>query len=97
MDVDELVIGIEGKEIVKIVSVQPLKNYKLRVKLSNGQKGIFDVSKFVGVGVFKELKDPKYFRQVSIKYGTVVWPNEQDIDPELIEMELQLDTAKNNH
>ncbi len=89
MDVDELVVGIEGREIVKVVSVEPLEDYKLRVKLSNGRKGIFDVSKFVGSGVFRELKDPKYFRSVYVNYGTVVWPNEQDIDPDLIEMELQ--------
>ena len=89
MDVDELVVGIEGKETARVVSVEPLDNYKLKVKLSNGRKGIFDVSAFIGSGVFQELKDPKYFRRVYVDYGTVVWPNEQDIDPELIEMELQ--------
>ena len=89
MDVVDLVVGIEGREMVKVVAVEPLDDYKLRVKLSNGRKGVFDVSKFVGGGVFQELKDPKYFRRVYVDYGTVVWPNEQDIDPELIEMELQ--------
>lgn len=89
MDVDELVVGTEGREIVKVVSVEPLDNSRLRVKLSNGRKGIFDVSRFVGNGVFQELEDPEYFRRVYVDYGTVVWPNEQDIDPELIEMELQ--------
>jgi len=89
MDVDELVVGIEGKEIVKVISVEPLDDYILRVKLSNGRKGVFDVSKFVGSGVFSELRDTKYFRRVFVDYGTVVWPNEQDIDPELIEIELQ--------
>ena len=89
MDIDELVVGIEGSEVAEVVSVEPLEGYRLRVKLSNGRKGIFDASKFVGSGVFRELKDPKYFNRVYVDYGTVVWPNEQDIDPELIEMELQ--------
>lgn len=89
MDVDELVVGIEGKETPKVITVEPLDDYKLRVRLSNGRKGIFDVSKFIDKGVFQELKDPNYFCRVYIDYGTVVWPNEQDIDPELIEMELQ--------
>ena len=79
----------EGREMVKVVSVEPLEDYKLRVGLSNGRKGIFDVSKFVGSGVFRELKDREYFRRVFVNYGTVVWPHEQDIDPELIEMELR--------
>jgi hypothetical protein len=89
MDTAELVVGSEGKEIIKVVSVEPLEDYKLKVKLSNGRKGIFDVSQFLSEGVFRELKDLKYFRRVYIDYGTVVWPHEQDIDPELIEMELQ--------
>lgn len=89
MDIDELVVGIEGKEIVRVVSVKPLVNYTLKIKLSNGRSGIFDVSKFVGKGVFKKLKDPEYFRRVSLSRGTITWPDEQDIDPELIEMELQ--------
>ena len=37
------------------------------------------------------MKDPQYFRRVYVDYGTVVWPNEQDIAPELIDMELQPD------
>lgn len=94
MDSDELVVGTEGSEVVEVVSVEPLDDYKLRVKLSNGRKGFFDVSRFVGKGVFQELRDKEYFRRVYIDYGTVVWPHEQDIDPELIEMELQPEPAR---
>ena len=95
MGIDELVVGTEGKEIARVVSVKPLDNYRLMVKLSDGRKGIFDVSKFVGRGVFRELRDPEYFRRVYVDYGTVVWPNEQDIDPELIEMELRPEPVPN--
>jgi hypothetical protein len=89
MDTDELVVGSEGAVITSVTSVEPLENYKLKITLSNGRKGIFDVSQFLNEGVFQELKDPRYFRQVYVDYGTVVWPHEQDIDPELIELELQ--------
>lgn len=89
VDKEELVIGIEGEEVTSVVEVQPLDNYKLRVTLSNGKKGIFDASHFIGGGVFEELKDPLYFRRVYVDNDTVMWPHEQDIDPELIEMELQ--------
>jgi hypothetical protein len=40
-------------------------------------------------GVFQELKDPQYFRLIYVDYDTVVWPHEQDIAPETIEMLLQ--------
>jgi hypothetical protein len=89
MDNEKLVIGSAGEEVVSVTAVEPLEDYKLRVTLSNGRKGIFDVSRFIGEGVFQELKDPRYFKRVYVDYDTVVWPHEQDIDPELIEMELQ--------
>jgi hypothetical protein len=95
MDKEELVVGSEGEEVVSVIAVEPLDNYKLRVTLSNGRKGIFDVSRFIGEGVFQELRDPRYFRRVYVDYDTVVWPHEQDIDPELIEMELQPEPASN--
>jgi hypothetical protein len=91
METDELEIGSECEEIIEITSVEPLENYKLRVTLSNGRRGIFDVSQFIDEGVFLELNDPGYFRRVYIDYGTLVWPNGQDIDPEIIEISLQHD------
>ncbi len=90
METEELVVGTEGREVVKVKVVEPLEGYRLRVELSNGRKGTFDVSLFVSRGgIFRELEDPKYFRQVSVQHGAVTWPHEQDIDPELIELELQ--------
>jgi hypothetical protein len=93
LDNEELEIGSEVAEMVSVIEVEPLENYKLRVSLSNGRKGIFDMSTFLNKGVFNELKDPEYFRRVSVKYDTVVWPHEQDIAPETVEYLLQLEPA----
>jgi hypothetical protein len=89
MNTDELVVGSEGGKIIAVISVEPLENYRLMVTLSDGRRGIFDVSPYLSEGVFSELKDHQYFNRVYVAYDTVVWPHEQDIDPELIEMELQ--------
>jgi len=77
--------------MVKVVSVEAIDNYKLRVSLSNGRKGVFDVSPYLDKGIFQELKDKQYFRSVRVAYGGVVWPHEQDFSPETIEYELQED------
>ena len=77
--------------MVKVTSVEAIDNYRLRVSLSNGRKGIFDVSPYLNKGIFQELKDKQYFRSVRIAYGGIVWPNEQDFSPETIEYELQED------
>jgi len=75
--------------VIKVISVEPLENYKLSLKLSDGRKGIFDVSPYLEMEVFQELKNPEYFRRAFIDYGTVVWPHEQDIAPDTIEVGLQ--------
>ena len=81
--------------MLRVVSVEPLENYELRVALSNGRKGIFDVSPYLGMSVFSELKHPRYFRCVFLAYNTVAWPHEQDIAPETIELKLQPEPASN--
>lgn len=79
--------------MIKVLSVEPLENYKLRLILSDGRKGIFDVSPYLNMEVFQELKNPKYFRRAYINYGTVAWPHEQDIAPDTIEVDLQPEPA----
>jgi len=37
--------------------------------------------------VFRELRDLNYFKQVNLAFGTVQWPNEQDISPETLYLE----------
>ena len=75
--------------MVKVISVDPMDDYRLRIELSNGKKGVFDVLPYVDKGVFCELKDKAYFRSVRPAYGGVMWPHEQDFSPETIECELQ--------
>ena len=75
--------------MVKVISVKPIDNYRLRIELSNGRKGVFDVSSYVDKGVFSELKDPAYFCSVKVAYGGIMWPHEQDFSPETVECELQ--------
>ena len=53
-----------GVKMVKVISVEAIKNHKLRVLLSNNKKGIFDVSPYLDKGIFRELRDPHYFRRV---------------------------------
>jgi hypothetical protein len=81
--------------MTKVVSVEPLDNYKLRIILSDGRKGIFDVAPYLDLEVFQELKKPGYFRRVYVDYGTVVWPHEQDIAPDTIEVDLKPDPVLN--
>jgi len=68
----------------RVKSVTPIDNYQLNIVFTNGEEGIFDCSQFLEFGVFQELKDHQYFKQVSVFSGTVVWPHDQDICPDTI-------------
>ena len=67
-----------------VKTVKPLPNYRIYVEIEDGRKGIFDLKPYLDRGVFRELRNVHYFNQVSILFGAVTWPNEQDIAPETL-------------
>ena len=77
------------KPYLKVLSVKPLENHRLRVALSNGREGIFDVSPYLDIGVFKQLKKPAYFAKVKKLFAGVGWPNGQDLSPLKIDDEMR--------
>jgi hypothetical protein len=75
--------------MISVVAVEPAEDHQLKVQLSDGRQGLFDVKPYLNLGVFQELKDPAYFRRVKAAFGGIVWPNEQDLSPETIECGLK--------
>ncbi len=75
--------------IPDVIDFEILPDYRIKVRLSNGNKGIFDVKPYLDKGIFKELKDYDYFRRARIEFGTITWPNEQDFSPETIEIKME--------
>lgn len=67
-----------------VTIVKALPDHRLYVETDGGHKGIFDMKPYLDRGVFRELKDPNYFKRVSIAFGAVTWPHEQDIAPETL-------------
>ena len=61
-----------------VQAAEPMENYKLKVHFDNGEMKEFDVQPYLDKGIFVELKDESYFSQVSVAFGAVQWPNEQD-------------------
>jgi hypothetical protein len=68
--------------------VKPLPDYRIYVELEDGRKGIFDLKPYLDRGALRELWDVHYFGQVSILFGAVTRPNEQDIAPETLLAEM---------
>lgn len=67
-----------------VKKVTALKNYMLELVFENGEKRIFDVKPYLSLGKFSELKDENLFKAVQVKFDTIEWPNQLDLDPELL-------------
>lgn len=65
--------------MIRITEITPKDNYTIVIKLDNGRVGTLDVKEYLEMGVFKELKDLEYFRQVKNHGRYIAWPNEQDL------------------
>lgn len=74
----------------RVTNVVPLPDYRLEIIFSNGEVGVYDCRPLLEFGVFQELREEVYFRQVRAAGGTIAWPHEQDICPDT----LYLDSIK---
>ena len=66
------------------------EDFSLELKFNDNSISKFDARPYLDVGVFTELKDIGYFKQVIIAFGTLQWPHEQDISPETLYIESSL-------
>ncbi len=69
-----------------VITVKPEKDYKLAITFDNGEKRLFDVTPYLDKGIFTELKNVKYFRKVSVAFGAIQWPHEQDFSNDTLYM-----------
>ena len=71
----------------KVVAARANDDFSLDIKFDDGSVKRFDVRPYLEYGIFQELKDKDYFKRVKVAFGTVQWPNEQDISPETLYVE----------
>ena len=62
----------------KVRSVKAIEEYKLVIEFSNNEFKEFDVTPYLDKGIFVELKNESYFKQVRVAFGSIEWPNGQD-------------------
>jgi hypothetical protein len=70
-----------------IVEVQPLEDYRLRIRFEDGAEGIIDLAQIVPFsGVFAPLRDRSEFVAVRVhpELGTIYWPSGADLDPDVL-------------
>lgn len=79
-------------ELIDVVEVRYVRDYTLWVKFEDGTAGEVDLTASLRGPVFEPLRDPEYFRRVSVdpEIGTIVWPNGADIAPETLYARIQV-------
>ena len=71
--------------LVRIRHVEPLNDYRLRMSLTDGRVIEKDVRPlFVGPVFDPILSDPSLFAQARVAHGTVAWPGDVDLDPDVL-------------
>jgi hypothetical protein len=69
----------------RVIEVNALPGYRLRVRFVDGLCGDVDLSALVrspNAGVFAQLAEKSQFTKVSVEHGAVTWPNEIDLAPD---------------
>jgi hypothetical protein len=71
--------------LLRIRQAVPLDGYRLRLTLTDGSTVERDVSNLLTGPVFEPIRrDPRLFRQVRVEHGTVTWPGDVDLCPDVL-------------
>lgn len=75
----------------KVVKVESLGGFHLRVRFADGAAGEHDFADLVKrTGPMLEpLHDPLYFARVYLDHGALTWPNGYDMCPDTLRMKLE--------
>jgi hypothetical protein len=68
----------------KVISATANDDYSLTLEFNDGSIKCFDVKPYLDKGIFRELRNLDYFKDIKIAFGTVRWRNEQDFAPETL-------------
>lgn len=68
----------------RVKKVIPNDDYTLPITFDNEEQKVFDIKPLLDFGVFQELKNLEYFREVKRVCGSIVWPHGQDICPDTL-------------
>jgi Protein of unknown function (DUF2442) len=71
----------------EVIAARANDDFTLDLKFEDDSVRKFEVKPYLEYGIFKGLKDKTCFKKVKVAFGTVQWPNEQDISPETLYLE----------
>ncbi len=69
------------------VNVEYISPYKLIITFADGKAKQFDIKPYLHFPVYQPLQNEMFCSKAKIEYGTVVWDEEIDFDPDRLYLE----------
>lgn len=73
----------------RVQSVRYLPHFKLDLTFENGERKIFSFQAYLKYPVYQALQNEDFASHPKILFGTVVWNDEVDFDPDTLYIESQ--------
>ncbi len=72
-------------QLVRVKTVTPLESFKARLEFENGAIKEVDLEPYLWGPIFEPVRqDRNVFQAMSVREGTLCWPNGADIDPDVL-------------
>ena len=71
----------------RVKAVKPNPDYTITLLFTNDEIRSFDVKPYLDKGIFRDLKDLRFFNSVKPLLGSVQWQNGQDFCPDTLYMD----------
>ncbi len=68
----------------QVTEVYAIDDHELILTFDNHERRVFDISPYLDIGRFAELKDSAVFKRIAVAFDTVEWENGLDLDPEFL-------------
>lgn len=68
----------------RVASVECLGGYRLKVSFNDGFIGQVDLGTALTGYYLEPLRQADLFRQVKVSHGTLAWPNDADLCPDVL-------------
>lgn len=70
--------------LLDVIKVEPQPGHILLLEFENGEKRRFEMSAILNDRPFNKLKDSPLFFSAKVTHGSVSWPGNIDIAPEML-------------
>jgi Protein of unknown function (DUF2442) len=71
-------------DFIKVVRATYEVDFKISLEFNDGIKGTVDLKNELWGDVFSPLNDKSLFKQFTLTYGVLSWPNGADFAPEFL-------------